>query len=285
LHVCEAVSQTGAAVVQSAFDAQPTHRLDVVLHTGVGALQSPLLRQATHVFAMTSHLGAPGLVQSESDWHTTQEPAFMPEVTQAGPEGLPTQSALVAHAWHMCEVVLHTGVVPAQSVLNSQWTQVPVGKSHTAVPPVHWAPLVDEHCPHAPHTSHAGVDGVAVQSLSAAQALHVPALQMGVSPPQSVFERQPVQVLDARLQRGVAGGQSGSAMHATQVPSWALAARLSQYGVAGDPLQSALEPQGAQVCVVVLQIGVEPLQLASVRQPTHVLVAVLHTGVAPVHAE
>lgn len=188
--------QSGVEPEQSVFERQPTQRLLVVLQTGVEPEQSALVRHATQRFAVTSHLGAAGLVQSASAWQMTHEPAFMPLVTHAGPPGLPTQSALLAHARHMCDAVSQVGVSPAQSELNSHPTQVPLGKSQMVVLPVQAVALVDEHCPHAPHTSHAGVAGVPVQSASEAQASHLFALQIGESPPQSPLLRHCTQAFE-----------------------------------------------------------------------------------------
>jgi len=126
VHCDEVGSHTGVAPEQSAFVKQPT-QISALLHTGVGALQSALVRQATHWLAVVSQWGAAGLVQSASTEQTTQDPALSPVVTQAGPPGLPTQSALVAQGWHRLVVVLHVGVWPLQSELNSQATQVPLG--------------------------------------------------------------------------------------------------------------------------------------------------------------
>jgi hypothetical protein len=281
VHVEDAVLQMGAVALQSALVAQPTQRF-AALHTGVGAEQSALVRQATHRFETVSHLGVVAEVQSPFASQPTHDPAFIPEVAQAGPPGLPAQLALVVHGPHVCVVALHTGVVPPQSVLNSQPTHVPVGKSQIAVPPPQAIELVEVHWPHAPQTSQAGVAGVEAQSASDPQALQTPPLHTGVSPPQSAFVRHWAHVFVARLHRGVAGGQSASAMQVTQVPRLALPVRLSQYGVA--PPQSAFELQARHVSEVASQMGVAPPQLALVRQPTHVLVAALQTGVRPVHA-
>ena len=112
--------------MQSALEKHPTQSWVVVLQTGVGAAQSAFARQVTHWFEPTSHLGVAGLVQSEFAVQTTHDPAFdVPLAAQAGPTGLPTQSALVAQGWQVWAT--HAGRAPAQSVLNSQATQVPVG--------------------------------------------------------------------------------------------------------------------------------------------------------------
>jgi hypothetical protein len=219
---------TGVAPPQSLELWQATHRFDVVSHTGLEPEQSVLLRHCTQVFAVVSHTGAAVLVQSEFTSHTTHDPTFIPEVTHAGPLGLLAQSAFVAHGSQVCVVALHVGVEPAQSELNSQATHVPVGKSHTASPPVHCVPFVAEHWPHPPQTSHAGVAGVEVQSASLAHAVQVPPLHTGVSPPQSAPLRHWTQLLLVNAHRGVDGGQFASAMHETHVPRRALPARSSQ---------------------------------------------------------
>jgi hypothetical protein len=276
LQVEVVVSHTGATAAQSALDTQPT-QIFALLHTGVRAAQSALDRQETHRLAVPSHLGVAGSVQSPSTWQATHAPAFMPAVAHAGPVGLPAQSALVWQGLHVWVVVLQMGVDPAQSVSNSQATQVPVGKSQTAVPPVHALPLVAEHCPQAPQTSHAGV-GMA-HSASDAQARHWPPLHTGLSPPQSALLRHCAQVLVA-VQRGAAGGQLASATQSTQLP--ALAPRVAHCGVA--PLQSALLAQARQARVGWSQMGLGAAQSPLLRQPTQALTGTSQTGVAPVHA-
>jgi hypothetical protein len=105
----------------------------VGLQTGVGAKQSALVRHATHSFDTVSQAGVAGLVQSDLATQGTHEPVFINPVvaTHAGPSGLPAQSALVAHGRQVCGVPtserLQVGNIPAQSALNSQLTQVPVG--------------------------------------------------------------------------------------------------------------------------------------------------------------
>ena len=271
----------GAMTWQSALLAHPTQRFDA-LHTGLAPEQSALVRHATHRLETVSHWGVVAAVQSLFTRQPTHEPAFMPDVAHAGPPGLPVQSALVAQAPHVCVAVLHTGVLPLQSVLNSQWTHVPVGKSQTFAPPVHCDAFVEVHWPQAPQTSQAGVEGEAVQSASDPQALHAPALHTGVSPPQSAPDRHCVQALVAGLHRGVAGGQLASATQATHRPRSALPAVRSHSGVV--PPQSAFDEQARQVSVPLSQIGVAPAQFAFVRQPTQVLTGTSHTGAAAPHA-
>jgi len=236
-----------------------------------------LVRHCTHSLATVSQMGAAGLVQSAFAAQVTHEPAFMPVVTHAFPPGLPIQSAFVAQARHVCVAVLHVGVAPLQSELNSQPTQAPVGKSQIPfAPPTQAVAFVAEHCPHAPHTSHAGV--VPPQLESATHALHAPLVQTGVSPPQSAALSHWTHVLLV-VQRGVEGGQFASAMHATQSP--ALAPVVAHCGV--EPLQSAAEAQ-ARHARPVPQMGFGLAQFAFVRQPTQVFVGTSHVGVAPVHA-
>jgi hypothetical protein len=278
LHCDEAVSQTGVAPAQSALVKHPT-QMFAGLHSGVGAEQSALVRQATHSFAVVSHLGAAGLVQSESTAQITHDPAFMPVVTHADPPGLPSQSAFVWHGTQVCVVVSHVGVIPAQSELNSQSTQVPVGKSHTSEAPLHAVPFVWEHWPHAPQTSHAGVVGVLVQSASDPQATQAPPVQIGVSPPQFAALTHCTQVL-AVVHLGDPAGQFASATQSTHSPLFTPLVAHSGVGV----LQSALLEHALQVSVIASQIGFAPEQFASVKQPTHELVGTSQTGVAPVHA-
>jgi hypothetical protein len=272
--------QIGVAPEQSLSCTHPTQRF-CVLHTGVAGVlvQSVFFSHCTHSFAMVSQIEAAMLVQSLFAVQMTHEPAFIPAspVTHAGPPGLPMQSALSAQARQVWVVVLHVGVMPLQLELNSQPTHVPVGKSHTAVPPVHAVAFVDEHWPQAPHTSHAGVAPLHCES--ELQATHEPLSQMGVSPPQSAPLRHWTQVF-VGVQRGVAGGQFASATHATQSPAFAPV--VAHSGV--EPPQSAALAHARQVSAGVPQIGVGLAQLAFVRHPTQLLVATSQTGVAPVHA-
>jgi len=248
------------------------------LHTGVGTAQSALVRQATQVLDTVSHLGVAMLVQSASTAQSTHDPAFIPVVSQAGPAGLFVQSALVWQARQVWLVVSHVGVAPLQSVLNSQATHVPLGKSQTDVPPMHAEPLVAEHCPHAPQTSHAGV--APPQFASDAHAWQVPPLHTGVSPPQSAALRHCTQMFVA-VQRGVVGGQLALATQTTQSPLFGPVVAHSEVA----PLQSVLMVlQARQVSVVLSQMGVGLAQFASVRQPTQALVGTSQIGVAPVQA-
>jgi hypothetical protein len=56
----------------------------------------------------------------------------------------------VVHAWHTCVAPLHTGVVPEQSALATQRTQVPAEVRQTGVAPEQAVALVAEHWPQAP---------------------------------------------------------------------------------------------------------------------------------------
>ena len=275
MHADSVVSQTGVAPEQSALVAQATQSC-ARLHTGFGAEQSALVRHSTHSFATVSHFGAAGLVQSLSTVQTTQEPAFIPVVTQAWPPGFPTQSASVAHGPHVCVVELQVGFEPLQSELNSQSTHVPVGKSQTSTPPTHAVAFVDEHWPHAPQTSHAGV--LPLQFESEEHALQTPPVQMGVSPPQSDAPRHCTQTF-VELHRGVAGGQLASTTQTTQSPLFGPV--VAHSGVA--PPQSALPAHARHASAVASQMGVGLAQPAFVRQPTHVLTGTSHTGVVTGH--
>jgi len=103
-------------------------------------------------------------------------------------------------------------------------------------------------------------------------------LHTGVSPPQSALLSHWTQVL-VGVQRGVAGGQFASAMHATQSPAFAPV--VAHSGVA--PPQSAALAQARHV-IAVPQMGVGLVQVALVRHPTHVFVGTSQTLVVPVHA-
>jgi hypothetical protein len=77
--------------------------------------------------ATVSQIGAAALVQSELTVQVTHEPAFMPVSTHAGPPEDPMQSVSWAQARQVWVAVLHVGVIPLQSELNSQPTHVPLG--------------------------------------------------------------------------------------------------------------------------------------------------------------
>jgi hypothetical protein len=71
-----------------------------------------------------------------------------PEGWQAG--RAPGHSASAPQARQVCEVVLHTGVVPPHWAFDVQGTQVAVGTSQAGVAPVHLVAFVAEHSPQAP---------------------------------------------------------------------------------------------------------------------------------------
>jgi hypothetical protein len=128
--VDDAGSQMGVAPEQSVFCTQATHRF-WLLQTGVVgvAAQSVFFSHCTQWLAIVSQMGAAGLVQSALASHVTHDPTFIPAspVTHAGPPGFPMQSAFVAQGRQVWAIVLHVGVIPLQSELNSQPTHVPVG--------------------------------------------------------------------------------------------------------------------------------------------------------------
>ena len=66
-------------------------------------------------------------MQSELTAQITQDPAFMPYSSQAGPLRLPMQSVLLMHGWQVWLPVSHRGSMPLQSELASHATQVPEG--------------------------------------------------------------------------------------------------------------------------------------------------------------
>jgi len=271
------VSQIGVDPEQLALLRHATQMFEP-LHTGVAPPQSMFERHCTQRFATASQMGAAALVQSEFCSQITHDPCFIPVVTHAGPAGLPAQSAFTMQGWQVWDTVLQVGDEPLQSELNSQPTHVPVGKSQIVVSPMHWPSFVLEHWPQAPENSHAGVDPP--QSASDAQGLHLPPLQMGVLPPQSMLVRHWAHVL-LDVQRGVAPPpQSMSEAHVTQSP--AAGPVVAHTGVV--PPQSAVPLQARHVSFVVSQIGFGLAQSELVRQPTHVLVGTSQTGVAPVHA-
>jgi hypothetical protein len=107
------------------------------------------------------------------------------------------------------------------------------------------------------------------------------ALQIGLSPEQSVLVTQPVHVLVAGLQIDWVPGQSVSAWHTTH---WPL--RMPVVAHTGSPLklaQSVLPWHARQVVVERLQMGELPAQLELASQPTHVPVCESHTGEPATH--
>lgn len=100
------------------------------------------------------------------------------------------QSAAAVHARHTCVVVLHVGVMPAQSLFALHPTHDPLGVSHTCEPPVHCELFVAEHCPHAPEGWQAGVAPLQFESLVHPTQTWL-ALQTGLLPLQSVLAVHP----------------------------------------------------------------------------------------------
>jgi len=238
-------------------------------------VQSVFVRQATHEVETTSHLSF-GAVHVVLSTHATHCPLRAPPTTHAGPPGAPTQSAAAAHPRHTCVLVLHVGVVPAQSVFALHPTQLPLGTSHTCDPPVHCVTLVAEHCPHAPEVWHAGV--VPLQFVSLVQPTHtLLALQTGFVPLQSEPDRQPTHWFTLVSQRGAAALHCASAMHVTHAPKFVLAT-LSQ---TRPPVHSLFTAQARHAFDVASQMGFVPLQSVFERQPRHVFVLVSQRGVRP----
>jgi hypothetical protein len=81
---------------------------------------------------------------------------------------VPPQSALARQPTQLLVDVLQTGVAPPHWLEFKHCTQVAVLVSQTAVVPVHCEVLVAEHWPHAPDAWQAGV--APPQSLSPPQA-------------------------------------------------------------------------------------------------------------------
>ena len=182
--------------------------------------------------------------------------------------------------------VLHTGVMPLQSTLAVQRTQMPIAASHTGVPPTHAMAFVVEHCWHAPEGAQAGV--VPPHSPSPPHARHVKndGSQMGLPPAQSPFARQPTQVLVVVLHSAVVPPQVVLSTHSTHFavevshagvvpPQWAVFvaehsphAPLPRHTGAVDG-QSVAAAHARQVFVPASQVGVVPAQFVLVRHPTH----------------
>ena len=271
---CVAVLQTGVVAPHWAFDVQGTHVPVVVKQAGVAPVHL--------VVFVAEHCPHAPL-----DWQAGVVPPHSPSPPQ------PRQVWLVPS---------HTGVVPLQSALATQRTQVPDAVLQTGVAPVHWVALPAEHWPHAPVDWQAGV--VPPHSPSPLQPRQVrkAGSQIGVVPPQSAFATQPTQLLVAVLQTGAAPEQLALVRHWTQV-----AVAVLQMGVeplhrpmllaeqaphapddwqAGAvPGQSASALQARQVCAVP-HVGVVPLQFDEVRQATQVLgdVVVRQYGVVPLQS-
>jgi hypothetical protein len=92
-------------------------------------------------------------------------------------------------------VVLHAGVVPPHSALETHGTHTPAAVLQTGVPAEHFVAFVAEHWPHAPF-----------------------GWQAGVAPPQSASLAQAWQVCRMGSQTGVAPEQSLLTRHVTHVP-------------------------------------------------------------------
>jgi hypothetical protein len=259
--------QIGFATGQSESVRHATQVCVIGLHTPMG--QSVLATQPTQVFEIGSHVGvAPE--QKELAVQGTHWPCFMPLLAHAGPAALDAHSEFVVQGWQVWVATWQIGVMPAQSALVSQPTQLPDGVSQTLVAPVHWLLLVAEHWPHAPACCvfmgwHAGVG--LEQFASVVHCWQTLFMHEGIEPPQSFTERHWTQVLLARSQRGALGvpAQSPSAAQSTQVPRLALPARRSHTGKIA-PTQSALDLQARQVLVVGSQIGIVAGQSMSVMQ-------------------
>jgi hypothetical protein len=184
------------------------------------------------------------------------------------------------HGRQTCVVVLHTGVVPLQSVFAVQPTQAPVEARHADVEPVHFEVFVAEHTPQEPEGWHAGV--APLQSTSPAHGRHacVAGLHTGALPPQSAFAMQPTQDPVETRHTGVAPP------HWAVLPAehWPHEPEGPHTGVEGDAAHSPSPAQLRQVCVPASHTGVAPGHCALVRQRTQVPVAALQTGVAPPQA-
>jgi hypothetical protein len=113
--------------------------------------------------------------------------------------------------------------------------------------------------------------------------------QTGAATPQSVFAAQATHESGVPAQSGAWGVQPGRgvivlvAMQATQVELIG-----SHTGAIGS-MQSLLDMQPTQVCVIVLQTGVRPrpprLQLALSVHPTQCIVIMSQAGVGSAHIE
>jgi hypothetical protein len=129
----------------------------------------------------------------------------------------------------VCVPPSQIGVVPEQSALATQRTQVPELTSQTGVAPVHTTALPAEHWPQRPFGWQAGV--APPHSLSPPQARQVrkAGSQIGVVPPQSALARQPTQDFVPVLQTGVAPEQCVLDRHCTHAGTG-----VSQIGVAPE---------------------------------------------------
>jgi hypothetical protein len=148
--------------------------------------------------------------------------------------------------------VLQNGVVPPQSLLLTQATQVSVDGLQNGVLPPHWLSL--RHPTQVfDVVLQTGVLPPQVLLLTQATQMFVVVLQTGVLPLQVLLLRQATQVFVVVLQTGVLPLHCPSTTHATQVP-------FLQPGVA--PLQGAPLPHLHRSPVQVSPVGAHALPVA-----------------------
>jgi len=122
--------QTGVTPPHSAFELQLTQVPVGTLHAGIAPVQRVVL-----VAEQTPH--------APDGWHAGVAPA--------------PQSPSPAQPRQVWVAPSQTGVVPEQSALARQATQVPPGVKQSGVPAVQRNELPAEHWPHEPLGWHAGV--------------------------------------------------------------------------------------------------------------------------------
>jgi hypothetical protein len=167
--VAPAGSQAGVEPVQSvAFVAEHSPHDPFAWHAGAAPPQSASAEHARHVRVVASHVGfvpaqsvltthethvaVAGLQTSVAPVHSVvfvvEHTPHAPEASQAGVP--PPQSPSLEQARQTCVVVLHTGVLPEQSLFAMHRTQDPEPTSHSGVTPAHVVLFVAEHWAHAP---------------------------------------------------------------------------------------------------------------------------------------
>jgi hypothetical protein len=229
--------------------------------------------QAPHLFMVVSQMGVvPEQLPSPVHWTQTlaleqtgvppthwlalvaEHWAQAPPARQAGALALfALHAASPVHAMHLFAVLSQIGVVPEHCESSVHCTHtLPV--EQTGVPPVHWLPLVAEHCAHVPPKRQAGaIELFALQAASPVHAVHLFAVlsQIGVAP-----EHCESLVHCTQTFEGEQAGRPASPAQSLSTPHSAQAPLARQAGVARFfALHCPKVAQAEQTCVVVLQIG------------------------------
>ena len=165
---------------------------------------------------------------------------------------MPVHSLSAVHARQVFVAVLHTGVVPEQSVF--------------AV-----------HCTHAPAAEHAGRAALfAAHWMEAVQAVQTSAAeQIGVAPAHVALVVHPTHLFVVVLQTGVAPEQVVLSVHCTHAPVVEHAGVVALFAAHWLAAVQAVQTSAAE------QMGVAAEHVALVVHPTHLFVVVSQTGVAP----